>query len=174
MNKAADALRLRPLQPQDETVFRAAHEELATEGFNFGLGLEAHMSWSDYLQALDDRRAGVRLPEGMVPETFLVADVGGEIVGRTSIRHCLNDYLEREGGHIGYGVVARHRRRGYATAILEQSLVVARSCGVAHVLVTCDDDNAGSIKVIESCGGRFDSYAPTEPGTPLKRRYWFD
>jgi predicted acetyltransferase len=57
----------------------------------------------------------------------LVADVAGEIVGRTSIRHQLNDFLEREGRHIGYGVLPGHRRRGYATEIPRQSLVITRA-----------------------------------------------
>jgi predicted acetyltransferase len=52
------------------------------------------------------------LAEDRVPGTFLVAAVGGTIVGRISIRHELNDFLAHEGGHIGYGVLPRYRRRG--------------------------------------------------------------
>ncbi len=59
------------------------------------------MAWSTYLKTLSDYRTGLNLPEGRVPQTFLVADVAGEIAGRTSIRHELNEFLEREGGHIG-------------------------------------------------------------------------
>ena len=113
------------------------------------------------------------LPSGHVPSTFLVADVGGQIVGRSSIRHELNEFLAREGGHIGYGVLADHRRRGYATEILRMSLVIARSLGVDRVLVTCDDDNVGSVTVIERCGGVFDSLVECDDGPP-KRRYWID
>jgi predicted acetyltransferase len=53
------------------------------------------------------------------------------------------------GGHIGFGLVAKHRRRGYGTEILRQSLVIARAVGIDRVLVTCDDDNVGSAAVIE-------------------------
>ncbi len=31
--------------------------------------------------------------------------VAGEIVGRWSVRHALDDFLAREGGHIGSGVL---------------------------------------------------------------------
>ncbi|HEY5360357.1 MAG TPA: GNAT family N-acetyltransferase [Streptosporangiaceae bacterium] len=165
------ALRLRPLRPGDETAFRAAHEVMAADEFTFGLGLEPGMPWRTYLKILDDYRTGTNLPAGLVPQTFLVADVGGEIVGRTSVRHELNEFLEREGGRIGYGVLPRHRRRGYATEILRQSLIVARANGVDRVLVVCVDANAGSRAVIESCGGRLDSVLRLDP---LIRRYWID
>jgi predicted acetyltransferase len=113
--------------------------------------------WSTYLKTLEEQRVGVGLPADLVPATFLVADVEGEIVGRSSIRHALNDFLKREGGHIGYGVLPGHRRRGYATEILRQSLIIARANGVDRVLMICDDDNTGSRTVIEKCGAWLES-----------------
>ena|SRR5215469_4150668 len=172
-------LRLRPLRPEDESAFRAGHDAMAAEGFMFGLGYSPDMDFKDYLKQLDDHRAGINLPERFVPSTFLVAEVaragrvGPEIVGRTSIRHQLNDFLLEEGGHVGYGVLPASRRRGYATEILRQSLIVARSIGIDQVLVTCDDDNIGSIKAIEACGGRLENVVVSEAGAP-RRRYWID
>jgi len=169
-----DKLRLRPLRPADEAAFVAAHAAMKTEGFEFGLRYDLAPNFEDYLAALDVWRDGVGIPAGMVPSTFLVADVGGEIVGRTSIRHRFNEFLEREGGHIGYCVLAEHRRRGYATEILRQSLVLVRSHGVDRVLVTCDEKNVGSASVIEACGGVFESIVHSTRGGPPKRRYWID
>ena len=169
---SAEALRLRPLREDDEAAFSAAHGVMAKEDFPFGLGYEPGMPWGTYLRALEDRRHGLNLPPGSVPAAFLVADVAGDIVGRSSVRFELNEFLAREGGHIGYCVLPPFRRLGYATEILRQSLVIARAEGVGRVLVTCDEGNLGSIAVIESCGGRLDSVVSVGGGAAPKRRYW--
>ena len=170
---AAAAPRLRLPRDDDEAAFTAGHRAMAAEGFTFGLGYEPGQPWSTYLKELEDHRHGRNLPARHVPGTFLVAEVAGEIVGRTSIRFRLNEFLAKRGGHIGYGVLPQHRRRGYATEILRQSLIIARAAGVDRVLVTCDQDNAGSRAVIESCGGMLDSIA-TVDGQPPVLRFWID
>lgn len=162
------------MRPDDELAFRAGHEAMATEDFPFGLGYSPDMNFDDYIKQLEDHRAGVNLPERFVPSTFLVAEVDGAIIGRTSIRHRLNEFLLAEGGHIGYGVLATRRRRGYATEILRQSLIIARSIGIDRVLVTCDDGNVGSIKAIEACGGRLENVVTTQDEQAPRRRYWID
>jgi predicted acetyltransferase len=156
---------LRPLRPGDESAFVDAYAALAREGFQFGHEYTPGTPWADYLARMDELRAGVNV-DGFVPTTFLVAEVRGRIVGRTSVRHRLNAALTQVGGHIGYCVLPDHRRRGYATEILRQSLPVARSHGVHDVLVTCDDTNLASRRVIEACGGRL---ASTDG---ITRRYW--
>jgi len=165
-------LRLRPLEIGDEPSACAAHAELEQEGFAFLLDWSPREPWSSYVERLGRCRRGDALPPGWVPSTFLVADVGGEVVGRTSIRHDLNEYLAALGGHIGYAVRPAHRGRGHAHEILRQSLVIARAEGIGRVLVTCDDDNIASRRTIERLGGVLDDVRAGSPGAPLKRRYW--
>jgi len=167
-------LRLRPLRLDDESAVRAAGEEMAAEDFEFAIGLTPQTEWPAYLDSLDREHAGIDLRPDRVAATFLVAVVDGVMVGRASIRHRLNDFLLAYGGHIGYGVLREHRRRGHAREILRQSLVIARAHGVDRALLTCDDDNAGSIATIEGAGGRLDPSWPLAEGPPPRRRYWID
>lgn len=166
-------LRLRPYNLQDEAAALAAHEVMKEDGSRLLLEWEEGMDWDQWLQRVSDYRRGLSLSVGLVPATQLVADVGGVIVGSTRIRYSLNKELARLGGHIGYGVLPAHRRRGYATEILRQGLVIAHSQGVARVLVTCLDDNVGSACVIERCGGLLEDVIDLEDGSRRLRRYWF-
>jgi predicted acetyltransferase len=171
--RAARRLRLRPPRAEDEAAFASAQRAMTSEGFTFGPGYQPGRPWATYLKELEDHRHGRNLPARHVPGTFLVASVAQEIVGRASIRFMLNAFLAERGGHIGYCVLPQHRRHGYATEILRQSLIIVRAAGVDRVLVTCDEDNAGSRAVIESCGGVLDSVV-TLGGKPPVLRFWID
>jgi predicted acetyltransferase len=92
-------------------------------------------------------------PVGFVPDTELWWVEGDEFLGRVGIRHRLTPALLEAGGHIGYDVRPSARRRGHATAMLREALIVARGLGIESALVTCNVDNVGSRTVIERNGG---------------------
>jgi predicted acetyltransferase len=147
-------LMLRLPRQDEEEEFMRAHSTTSPEVPGFLHYYKEGMPFSRYLEALAEQERGINLPPNFVPSTFLFAFVETRIVGRVSIRHSLNAFLQRVGGHIGYVVVPEFRRLGYATTILRLSVQIAREkLGIDRILVTCDDDNIGSIRTIEKNGG---------------------
>lgn len=168
------SLELRQLRDTDEVAFRTAVREFEAEvpPWQFAFEFEDADSFSGYVRMLENWSRGENISERFVPNTFFVGVVDGVIVGRLSLRHRLNEHLKREGGHIGYGVVPSHRRRGYATEMLRQSLPHCARLGIAQALLTCDVDNLGSRTVIERCGGVFDRITDYPDMPVQKRHYW--
>lgn len=75
-------------------------------------------------------------------------------VGSINIRHKLTPHLEKVGGHIGYCIRPRDRRKGHAKHMLSQGVRYAKEqLGIHALLLTCDDDNIASIRTIEANGG---------------------
>lgn len=107
-----------------------------------------------------------------VDQTELWAIADGVYVGRIAIRHRLNEDLKVMGGHIGYDTVPRFRGRGVASTMLKLALPVARDLGLNKALLTCNDDNVQSIRVIEKNGGVLGERILQSPLGPLKRYYW--
>ena len=103
-------------------------------------------------------------------KTFVLID-RGIIVGAANIRYQLNDWLQQVGGHVGYGVRRSERGKGYATTILKYALEELRNDFVEYALITCDEDNFGSAKVIERNGGKEDKPYISESQNVTKR-YW--
>jgi len=168
-------LALRLPNENEEPEFLRAHRATSPGVPNFLHYYEESMPFARYLEVLRERARGEHLPPGHVPSTFLFAFDGSDIVGRVSIRHELNDRLRRVGGHIGYVVVPEFRLRGYATAMLRQSIAIAhRHLGLGRILLTCDDDNVGSIRTIEKNAGVLENLV-TGPDLPKPtRRFWID
>ena len=155
----------------------AAREEWGRETHQDGAGLRAgddvdtvpgFTAWVERLRRESD--PSTVMEEGLVHATYwwIVDDVG--YLGAISLRHTLNDFLLRAGGHIGYGVRPSARRRGLATWALGAVLPEARALGLERVLVTCDDANAASARTIENNGGVLEDVRETELGQT--RRYW--
>ncbi len=86
----------------------------------------------------------------------------------------MNEFLLMMGGHIGYEIRPSRRKQGYGTEILRLGLEKAKELGLQRVLVTCDEDNIGSKKIIEHNGGKFENAIVMEGDTVKKLRYWID
>jgi len=138
--------------------------------------LAAKKSFSNYVKSLNDEAQGINLPEGYVPcNHYWLLNETGDISGIIRIRHNIdNPFLSLEGGHIGYDIAPSFRRKGYGTKILKLGLVKASLLGLKKVLVTADDDNAGSRKIIESSGGLFEQIIMGNVFPNPIARYWIN
>ncbi len=131
---------------------------------------ESYLSW---MEKVLKNEFPETVSEGLVEATTFLAlrENDGALIGFIDVRHRLNDYLMQFGGHIGYSVRACERQKGYATEMLRQALIYAKTLGLMKVLVTCNNDNEASRRTILSNGGIFENEVVEECGQVVQR-YW--
>ena len=121
-------------------------------------------------------RQAADLPPGYVGSTafWLVDDEQQRFLGELSIRHSLTERLLRYGGHIGYAVRLGEWGKGYGTRMLSLALPHANALGIRRCLITCDDDNPGSARVMEKNGFILEDKVSNliDGRAILTRRYW--
>lgn len=155
-----------PEQKHEMAVMEFRKEFLqAKERVSGGVGLEQAENYQDWL----DHKC---LPHyGLVDEAvFLAFDSDEHLVGISDIRLGTNDFIRNFAGQIGYSVRPSQRKKGYASEILRLTLRKAAEYGFSELLITCNDPNIASAKVIEKNGGILESINP-HPGFPDVRRY---
>lgn len=96
---------------------------------------------------------GFNLAPQHVPQTTYLLYVHGYPVGYGKVRHCLNENLKKHGGHIGYVIRPSCRGKGFGKLMLKKLLSEAAALGIQDVLLTCDEDNLASKRIIESNRG---------------------
>ncbi len=133
---------------------------------------ELQSDFEGFCRKQRERSLGKNLPKDFVADSIYWLVDNGEYIGRISIRHELNDKLRSIGGHIGYDVRPSKRGRGYATRMLTLALEKCRERSLDKVLITCDETNVASKRVIEKNGGVFEYKVPNPEGGPDKLRYW--
>lgn len=112
--------------------------------------------------------------EGMVPDStfFCLDEKRNMMVGAVNIRHDLNEYLLKYGGHIGDGIRPSERRKGYATEMICLALEECKKIGLKKVLMVCDKNNIGSAKSIIRNGGILENEVWEK--SRVKQRYWIN
>lgn len=129
-------------------------------------------SLEDYISLTSQNSNGENVPDGWVPSsTFWLID-HGEFVGHTNLRHTLNDFLKEIGGHIGYYIRPSARGKGYGTKILELALIEAKKLGIKKALISCNETNIASKRVIEKNNGQFQDKI-LKDGEPILR-FWIE
>jgi predicted acetyltransferase len=146
----------------------AAHGEKVWEGFLPSAGESVEQFIARIIISETSPRPG------LVPESTYWGVRGGQVVGRISLRHVLNENLAEFGGHIGYEVRPSVRRQGVATSLLKQILETPKAREIGRLLLTCAPDNAASIKTILNNGGVFEKSAYVEKWKRQTQYYWIE
>ena len=130
---------------------------------------------NDVIKVFKDSRDESKLPENYVPSYDYFAVDDDKLVGIIHIRVRLTDNLLRYGGHIGYAINPKYWNKGYGKQLLELALRDYKDLiEDDRILITCDDDNIGSYKIIEANGGVLENKVENVDGKEkfLTRRYW--
>jgi predicted acetyltransferase len=160
--------------------FLAGLREFQQEGLLRQYDLQLLTSNFDaFLQRVRNEKDKTKLRPDAIPATMywlIERDENGceKFIGNLSVRHSLNDFLFRVVGHIGYQIRPSVRCRGYGKRILQLGLEKARELGIKRALLTCDETNIASKKVIEFNGGQFENALPVEGSSVKKLRYWIE
>ena len=154
--------------------YKEAYDEYVDNGISTYSFTDA--SSCDIFAKFDRYRNERDLPPDRVGEDkyWLVDDEKTYFIGEIAIRYRLNDALAQRGGHIGYGVRYSEWNRGYGTKMLALALEKAKERHISPVLITCNDDNLASARVIEKNGfALVDKIIVSRDGKDLlTRRYW--
>ncbi len=158
-----------------DEIIKYKEESLAESPIiNGSAGLDRFSSIEIWFEELKKRSCEDTVPEGLVPSsTYLgVREKDNYIVGMIDIRHYLNEYLTQAGGHIGYGVRKTERNKGYAKQMLKLALEKCKELKIKKVLITCDEDNIASEKVILSANAKLEDIRNIDGEN--KKRFWID
>ena len=158
-----------------DEIIKYKEESLAESPIiNGSAGLDRFSSIEVWIEELKKRSCEDTVPKGLVPSsTYLgVREKDNYIVGMIDIRHYLNEYLTQVGGHIGYGVRKTERNKGYAKQMLKLALEKCKELKIKKVLITCDEDNIASEKVILSANAKLEDIRNVDGEN--KKRFWID
>ncbi|KHF17009.1 GNAT family N-acetyltransferase [Vibrio parahaemolyticus] len=160
-----------------EPEFAEFYEDFAcNDPVNAEYYLEGALRFSNYVTRLSEESQGINLRVGYVPcDHFWLVSAQKEIVGAVRVRHNIdNDCLSQEAGHIGYDISPSFRGLGYGKLMLSLALPKAKALGISKALITADEDNMASRKVIEANDGKLESIVFGKTFSRVLTRYWVD
>jgi predicted acetyltransferase len=152
---------VRPTPSVAQSYIRAEKEVCSDEGVS-----DAHLdeAAADFDAFARKRRATRELWGVPVTELWFVD--GADYLGTVVARLKLTAELLESGGHLGFHVVPHARRRGHGRRMLAEAIRFCLYQGMTEFLLTCDEDNLASRRVIEANGGMLERVVAGEA------RYW--
>lgn len=140
-------------------------------------GLDRHLeNYEGWLEKLEEDRNRQPTEERVPAETFfLIRENDDKIIGMIDIRLALNEKLRKTNGHIGYSIRPTERRKGYNKINLYLGLLECQKRGIKEVMLSCNKDNLGSAKTIQSFDAKLErEFYDDEEYHCLEQVYWIN
>ena len=136
-------------------------------------GIEGYISFDEWLTKIKYASQKETVTAGRVVSTQFVSVriCDNKIVGFVNLRHELNDYLLKFGGHIGASIRPSERNKGYGTEQIKLCVKHCNDLGISDILITCKDWNIASKTSIMNAGGKFEN-TEVDPDGNILERYW--
>lgn len=109
---------------------------------------------------------------GPLPTSEFELQDNGIVLGILQLRHQpskATSFPEGFESNIYYEIYPEYQRRGYGTLILKLGLLKAEEIGLTEVVLTCEEDNIASQKIIESNGGILVDSKPESLGSIIRK-----
>ena len=166
-----------PVLGDKEEVLKFKEEFLASGQKPAGFSGLDKMDFDEWLNKINNDLSKETCGEKRVPATHFLAirKEDEKLVGMVQIRHELNGYLRKFGGHIGDCVRPSEQGKGYGTEQIGLALDFCKALGIKKVLMTCKKENPASARTIIKNGGVLENEIPnTDEGGVIMQRYWID
>lgn len=148
---------LKELCKEDEIIFtqfeREYKSQCGAEKIPFSLNPE-NLTFDKFYECVRQLRYPSTCPQGYVPAVNYLVFNDDKVVGGINLRYRNNDFILKVAGNIGYGITPKERGKGFATEALTLCLFEALKFGLDTVVLTTDNDNKISQKVIEKNNGK--------------------
>lgn len=110
-------------------------------------------TYSEWLKTKADTAKGINMPEGYISCTTYWVMLDDEIIGLANIKHYLNDFLRKKGGHLGLSLAKDYRGKGIGYKASKLLIEKARDeFGIGNILLTNEPDNVASRKLFAKLG----------------------
>ncbi|GIP29400.1 GNAT family acetyltransferase [Paenibacillus sp. J23TS9] len=144
-------------ESDDQSIFEMIEEiGLGENGYTTNFPNHDYEQFKASLPRMIEISKGINLPDGYVPQTIYWMYINDRPVAYGKLRHKLNNKLLEYGGHVGYIVRPSERGKGYGKLFLSELKKSAKNIGIDELLITCDETNLRSRRVIESNGGNLE------------------
>jgi len=111
------------------------------------------VTYPKWLKEKADTAKGINMPEGYIPCTTYWVLLNDKIIGLANIKHYLNDYLRKKGGHLGLSLSKEYRGKGIGYKVTKLLIEKARDeFGIKDILLTNEPENIASRKLCEKLG----------------------